>query len=261
MTIRDISHDIDLYVTVIIAFVVGLLGVLDVVSVGVLVSATLASMALASVGSFVGRRQVAALAASTAELSTLVRVRELDTPSADRLLSRSTSGLDIEFFAASDIRLMGVTLSRTMRNHLLALEGRLQSGALVRIAVIEPGSAAVLEAARRSAVPDSPEIFENRLRSTIDLTRRLAMTPGITGRIEVRVLPFVPAFGLILVDPDGDGGRVVVDIYSHRSAVAEPTFGLRPHHDPRWYRHFLQEFDRVWASGRLAGATDGFTLP
>ena len=114
--------------------------------------------------------------------------------------------------------------------------------------MIEPVHGTLDEAARRGAIP--PEIFQNRLRPTIDLLDRIAGTPGITGQLEVRFLPFVPAFGITAVDPTEPDGRVYVDIYSHRSTGREPTLPLRADHDPQWYRHFLAEFDQIWASGR-----------
>jgi hypothetical protein len=248
------GKDLDLYVTVVIAVVVGVLGALDVVGVGVVISATLATLALVAAGSLGSRRQVTRLIASVDELSTLLRQREV-APSADAFLTQSTSGLDIDLHGSSDIRMVGVTLSRTVRNHVVELEQRLLAGAVIRVALIEPGSDAVGEAARRSTIPDSPEIFENRLRPTIDLLSHLAARPGVLGRIEVRLLRFVPSFGLIMVDPDEVSGRIHVDIYSHRTAAPEPVLALSPHREPRWYGHFRREFDRIWEHGRVADLT------
>jgi hypothetical protein len=252
MSDNSLGKNIDLYVTVVIAFAVSVLGVLGVVNLSVLVSATLATLALTTIGSFVSRRYVSNLATAIAELSTLMRRRELSSASADRMLSRSMSGLDIELPEIKDVRLVGVTLSRTVRNHMAALEGILLAGGSVCIGIIEPRGEVLAEAARRSTIADSPEIFENRLRSTFDLVRQLVAIPNAKSRVEMRLLRFVPAFGLTVLDPDGEAGRIYVDIYSHRPAGTEPVLTLLRYRDPRWYQHFLSEFERIWADGRIA---------
>jgi hypothetical protein len=251
----ETGRNLDLYVTFAIAFSIGLLGVFNVVNGEIIAAATLATLALVAIGSLGTRRQVAAQEAATAELTELLRRPGHDV-SADQFLSPSTSGLDVELRGAVDVRLVGVSLSRTIRNHVDELDRLLARGAHIRIALVEPGSAAVHEAARRSTIPQNPEIFENRLRPTVDLLRQLAATPRSQGQLEVRFLRFVPVFGLTLVDPDEEDGRIHVDIYAHRSAGPEPVLRLSPHRDPRWYRHFRQEFDRIWAHGIPADKRD-----
>jgi hypothetical protein len=250
------GRNLDLYATFAIALTIGLLGVFNIVDTGIVAAATLATLAFVAVGSLGTRRQVAAMESATRDLG--LQLRQFGgVVSADEFLSPSTSGLDVDLRGATDIRLVGVSLSRTIRNNIDALEQRLARGAHVRIALIEPGSEAVLEAARRSTIPDTPEIFENRLRPTVDLLRQLAAGPSASGKLEVRFLTFVPVFGLTLVDPDEADGLIHVDIYAHRSAGAEPVLRLNPRRDPRWYRHFLHEFNRIWAHGQAVSWADG----
>jgi hypothetical protein len=154
-----------------------------------------------------------------------------------------------------------VTLSRTLRDLVDELQRRARAGAVVRGALIDPAGSAPEEAARRSTIPDRAEMYRNRLRSSVDLLRELAETPGAQGQVEVRLVDFVPAFGLILLDPLRPGGRIYVDIYSHSSASGDAVFTVLPHRDVEWFRHFQTEFDSVWVHGRPAEASDGFTVP
>ncbi|WP_250008217.1 hypothetical protein [Actinoplanes sp. M2I2] len=240
-------RQLDLVTTVVLAVTVGLLGAFDVVGPAVTGGATLTTLGLLAIGSLQGRTTLAGLTRSVQRLG-----REIgDHAGADRLLAPSTSGVDLDLRSATDVRLAGVTLARTLRNHYAVLQQRLDAGATVRIAVIAPHAATLAEAARRSTIAGHPEIFEHRLRPTLDLldalTDRAAAGPG---RLEVRLLDFVPAFGLIAVDPETPDGRARVDIYSHRCGTPEPTLPLRADRDPRWFAHFLAEFDRLWATGR-----------
>jgi hypothetical protein len=236
----------DLVLTIAVAVAVGLLGAFDVVGTAVTGGVTLTTLGLLAIGSLHGRSSLGALTRSVTELG-----RNLDDrTSADRLLTPSTSGGDLDLAAAADIRVVGVTLARTIRNQYATLQQRLDAGATVRIALIAPQAATLAEAARRSTMADQPAIFAHRLRTTLDLLDDLAArTAAGPGRLEVRLLDFVPAFGVVAVDAQAPNGRVHVDIYSHRGGSPEPTLPLHADRDGRWFRHFTAEFDRVWEAG------------
>ena len=240
------TRALDLVLTITVAIAVGVLGAFDVVGPAVTGGATLTTLGLLAISSLHGRSSLGALNRSVTELGRGLS----DHTSADRLLAASTSGVDLDLGEAGDIRALGVTLARTIRNHYAVLQQRLDAGATVRIALIAPQAATLAEAARRSTIPGSPAIFAHRLRPTLDLlddlAERAARGPG---ELQVRLLDFVPAFGLVAVDADTPHGQVRVDIYSHRSGTAEPSLPLYADRDARWFQHFVAEFDRVWAAG------------
>ncbi|GLY98396.1 hypothetical protein Acsp02_56500 [Actinoplanes sp. NBRC 103695] len=240
-------RQLDLVLTIAVAVVVGVLGTLDVVGPTVIGGATLTTLGLLALNSLHGRSAVSTLTRSVRELGDHVG----DQASADRLLAPSTSGVDLDLSEARDIRIVGVTLARTVRNHYSVLRDRLAAGACVRIALIAPEASTVAEAARRNTIPDHPEIFEHRLLPTLDLLAALAAEAATgPGRLEVRLLDFVPAFGLVGVDTDTASGQLRVDIYSHRCGTPEPSLPLHAGRDIQWFRHFAGEFERVWAAGR-----------
>ena len=237
-----IWRSLDILLTVAVAFSVGTLGILNVASTSVLAGATLATLGVLATGSLTTRAQMRSVSTGLAGLA---------APSADRLLSVSTSGADADLSAARDIAIVGVTLNRTVRNQMTALQQCVRRGGTVRIAVIDPAGDVTAEAARRSTVPGSPDVFVHRLRPTLDLLARLAALPG-PGRVEIRLLDFVPAVGLLVVDGRTPGGHLRVDVYSHRFGGPEPALHLRAGRDPIWYPHFLAEFEQIWATGRTA---------
>jgi len=253
MVPASVRH-LDLVATVLLALAVGVLGAFDVVGPAITGGATLTTLGLLAASSLNGRSQLQTLTTTCTELS---RQHLNGRCTADRLLSVSTSGVGLELSEANDIRIIGVTLARTIRNHHVMLQRRLEAGAAVRIALIEPGGGTVEEAARRSTIPGRPEIFEHRLLPTIDLLRELAVAAaGHPGRLEIRLLGFVPAVGMIAVDADKPHGHLHVDIYSHRPGGPDPTLPLYAAQDQQWFRHFTGEFDRIWATGRPFVATD-----
>lgn len=249
---------LDLYLTTLVAVVVGTMGMLDLASTGVIAGATLTTLGMLTTASLTGRLQLRRLNATAVELTALTREGLGGPPSADRLLTTSRAGLESDLRAAGEIAIIGVTLGRTLRNQLIELRACLHRGGVVRIALIDPSDGTVAEAARRSTIPDTPEIFAHRLRPSLDLLRELALSAG-PGRLELRLVGFVPAVGLLMIDPDEAHGQVRVDIYSHRFAAPEPTLALLAGRDPVWYRHFRQEFEQIWSAGRpfLTAVTAG----
>lgn len=231
-----IWRSLDLIITLVVAVVVGVLGMLDLAGGPVLAGATLATLGVLAMSTLTGRTQLQNLIDLTRRLG--------DHPSADRMLTTSTSAVDVDLSGAGDIGIIGVTLNRTVRNHLTDLRRCLERGGRVRIAVIDPDGAVTAEAARRCTA-ESAEIFRHRLRPTLDLLATLAGA----GRLEVRRLAFVPAFGLLTVD----GRDVHVDIYSHTMGGREPALALRADRDPLWTRHFQAEFEHIWAAARAPG--------
>jgi hypothetical protein len=238
------ARHLDLAVTVLITLIVGVLAALNVTGPAVLAGATLSTLGLITVGSLHGRLQQRSLSSAIAELSSLTNEHLRGG-----VLTSSTSGTGLDLTEATDIRILGVTLARTIRTNFETLHQRLHAGATIQIVLIEPAAEVIAEAARRNSIPDAPEIFEHRLQPTFDMLRQLEAAGG-NGSLEIRLLNFVPAFGLIAVNADGPNGRLYVDVYSHRPGVTEPTIPLSAARDQPWYHHFVEEFDRVWESGR-----------
>ncbi|TYB38198.1 hypothetical protein FXF50_11115 [Micromonospora sp. AP08] len=240
------GRNVDLYVAVVVAVVVALLGVLSVVDGKVIAAATLAVLAVVATSMLAGRHQAGAIGAALDRLAS-------DTDgqvAADRFFASRMPPLDVEGATAADIRLVGVTLTRTVRDLLPVLELRLRAGARVRVLLIDVDGNAGAEAAARSRKADAPGFYRRRVNATIDLLRVLATSPPDGGRLQVRLLPFVPTFGMCLIDPEEPHGRIHVEIYQHRTLAADPSFCLEAVRDSQWYQLFREQYELLWQSGR-----------
>jgi hypothetical protein len=228
-----IWQSVDLVATLAISLTIGVLGMLNLAGGPLLSGATLATLAVLAAGALHSRAQMSGLLEIT-------RKHLVEKPPADRLLHSSTSGADADLTGATEIDIVGVTLNRTVRTHAAAIAQCLRRGGTVRIAVIDPHGEVLGEAARRSTTPGASEIFANRLRPTLDLL------DGLHGDLRVRLLDFVPAFGILGVDRR----LLYVDIYSHTFDGKEAALSLGSDRDHTWYQHFRAEFEQIWASGR-----------
>jgi hypothetical protein len=250
-----LGHNLEIYGTILLSLLLAVLGVFDVVRPGVVAAATLGTLALLTLSGLGNRHELEDLRASLRSLTSAVSDAVHDDVPVDRFLAVKAPNLDDDLRAADDIRLVGVTLSRTVRDLVGTLDRRLRAGAVLRVVIIDPDSTAPIEALARTLGVTSAEYYRPRIASTMEILAALAAMPGTTGRIEVRLLPFVPAFGMYLVDPTTPDGRVYMEIYQHRSLEPNPCFGVRGERDGRWYRFFVNQFDTLWESARPVPVT------
>jgi len=244
----DLRHgrNVELYLTVVVSVVLAILGVFDVVDAPVLGAATLAVLALLAASLLTSRTQVEMVKSSLDEFSDSVR----GDVSADQFLLDRVPPLDEILAAAMDIRLVGVTLTRTVRELMPELDRSLRRGSSVRVIVFDVESPAAVEAVARTRGATGSDFYRNRLSSTFDLLSILTTSATDISRLQLRVVPFVPTFGMYLLDPNENHGRIWVEVYQHRTLEANPTMSLRSNRDGHWYQLFLRQFETLWESGR-----------
>ncbi|WP_155830378.1 hypothetical protein [Glycomyces tenuis] len=240
------GRNAELYVTVTIALSIAILGILNVANPDVVAAATLAVLALLATSRLADRHQSRDI---SRQLDELLEAGSGPAP-ADRFFTPGHTSLGQEMSAATEIWLVGVTLTRTIRDSLPMLDRRLQAGASVRVLLLDVDSTAETEAVARSKKAHAPDFYRHRTAASIDLLRVLAGSARSATNLQLRLLPFVPTFGLCLLDASDEHGRIHVEIYQHRTLEANPSFSLHAQRDSRWYHLFADQFDTLWDSAR-----------
>jgi len=238
------GHNVELYLTVTLSLFIAVLGVFSVVNISIIGAATLAVLALLAASGLETRHQSEEIGSRLERLAAEVS----GNVPADRFLTTRRPVLEVDVAAAADIRLVGVTLSRTVRDLLPVLDRRLRKGASVRVLVIDGDGPARAEAIARARSADSSDFYQHRLAATIDLLNVLASAAPTESALQLRVLPYVPTFGMCLVDPAEAHGRIHVEIYQHRTLEHSPKFSLQADRDGPWYQHFARQFETLWDS-------------
>ena len=181
---------------------------------------------------------------------TLVEHHIGDRTSATKFFHAGIPPLNEHFMHANTIDICGVTLSRTVREYFSIFEKRLRAGCSLRFLVIDPESQAAQQAAARSYAAKDPQLYVERVNTSLEFLRLLANLPDVKGEVEIRLLPFAPSLGLVIVDGDQPFGSVFVEIYQHMSIDPCPSFVLEPSRDGRWYEFFKDQFRRMWDASR-----------
>jgi hypothetical protein len=161
-----------------------------------------------------------------------------------------------ELSSANTIYFLGKVLARSSREFLYVLGQRLSAGANIRFVVLDPESESLLEQAVLQSFNAPIGFYRDTISTTETVVEALAKTQNSKGKVEIGYLPYVPSFGLILIDPFEPHGTCYVEIYQHRSAEPHPTFELHAKDDPHWFAFFRDQFEKMWSSSRIKNLSE-----
>jgi hypothetical protein len=159
-----------------------------------------------------------------------------------------------KFENAKQIYLSGMSLRRTIRTLQPVLEHRVIAGAHVKIIILdgkrlELMEELVLRSAGAKKAKGWQEVIENVRDDIQTVVQRLPK--NTRGTIELGFLPYIPSFGLALVNPGEryqENKICYVELYHHRSTDANPTFIINHKDDEAWFSFYANQFDLLWKS-------------
>lgn len=242
------GENLEVYLTLVVALVLLILDIFDIVTTEAIAAGTLATLALLTYSILTSREQMEHLVDTSTATRAIVEQSISGKPRADRFFWPERRSLENDLARARFIGIAGITLSRTVRDYLPLFENRLQSGAHIQFIVIDPDSLASQQAIHRSKGGVGDSFYADLIRTTVARVCILAELKDVPGRMELGLLPYAPSFGLLVIDPDEPHGRIVVEIYQHKSLAFNPTFELDARRDSRWYQFFREQFELLWES-------------
>jgi hypothetical protein len=247
--VRDLrsGNHLDTYIAITIGLVVAALDVASVVDSTVVSATTLGTLSLLAFGSLESRHQVDDLRLEFAALARSVTASR--DVRADDFLHDGNPDFRPVIRQSRDMRFLGVTLNRVVTNNGNELSRQLKHGATVRMLLMDPDKDGPRTALQRCAsaadYASGSNPYLRRIQATIDDIRRLAQDCG-PGTLEVKLLAFLPAFGLSMFDPDDSSGSLYVEIYPHKAVGPSYQLQLRRGRDGTQYEHFARQFDLLW---------------
>jgi hypothetical protein len=150
---------------------------------------------------------------------------------------------------ARQVYVVGMVLDRTMRDMMTAFAELLSEGAELKVVVLDPHDSDIMKILpRRSYGSQNSEWWKQRIEQTVGHIFDIPKNGSAHGSLEIGYLPFFPSFGMILIDPKASNGRVLLEIYHHRTAEENPSFSIQAQIDPFWFDFFQRQFDVLWNS-------------
>lgn len=218
----------------------------------VLLQSVLAILVLLSISGLIDRNRRMARIQSLAErTNAIVEGRLNKPPLVTDVIKGPEHQLDID--SAHEILLSGVVLGRSIRAYGASIRKQISSGASVRIIIVDPKIRSLSEHfARRSPLRGTDAKFwQARMAQSEAVIRALSEgLPSSNGNLKIGFLPFIPGFGITVVNPKGSDGVCAVKLYLHLVDIEEPVFVMQNSMDPHWCRIFSEQFELQWSKCR-----------
>ncbi len=118
-------------------------------------------------------------------------------------------------------------------------------GTSARVVVLDPDSGA-LDATRLQL--DQSTDFDSALQASLATVARLDALDGL----ELRLLATNPGFSLVVLDPGGVGGRLIVEFHGFQ----DDSIGDRMHVEIQrsqslhWFEYWVGRFEAIWSAAR-----------
>lgn len=149
---------------------------------------------------------------------------------------------------ANNVSVNGTTLIQVSTQYRGEYEDKLRSGCNLRFLLLEPNSESVkLVGNRNYEAKESPQTLELYLNESIDNLSTLDNLPDKRGSCEVRVLDYVPSFGLVMVETNDGEDVIFVQMFPYKSAHGNrPWFQINSITDSMWYNYFKSQYEKMW---------------
>lgn len=160
------------------------------------------------------------------------------------------------FIEAKEIFITGISLNKTIGKFHEAIKQSIIDGAKVKIIILDNECEdSINQLELRSWGKIEPEYYQNRIRTTYSQIKvigdNLKNTPNVKGKLEVGHLPFVPSFGVIMIDPGKIHGKAFIEFYHHLTDDSGPKFEINLGRDPYWFKFFHKQTRKMWKNCRV----------
>ncbi len=158
---------------------------------------------------------------------------------------------------ADDIYVVGMLLSRTTREYLALFGDRVEAGANLKFVLLDYENTELMNIMPgRSYGTQTSDQLQQRIKQSVLHIKDIPNSPNPSGTVQIGLLPYFPSFGMWLIDPDKAHGKIMVEMYHHRTPERQPMFTLQADEDAYWYNQFREQFDLLWESCETAGKVE-----
>ena len=229
------GENIDLYVAVPLAILIAILGIFGITSPQLIASMTLVILGLLATSLLTNRQAVKELSHKLSQSSNTVFHTDF-----------SESNLERDFEEASELWLVGVSLTTTVRTRYSLIEKKLRAGHQIKALLVHPDSPAVEMSEDRAYGRPNTERASNDIRNTLQDLCDLSQT--VPGRLEIRTIHHLIGHGVIAKDPETASGTIYIENYPFKTeGGSRPKFVMGAR-DGSWYDFFKEELYNLWDS-------------
>lgn len=220
------GKNIELYAVSTLAIILVILGVIDnVITTDIKVTAILAAVALL-----------------------VFKATEPEKDAADLdsiLLDRQSYGPFRDFIKGGhEVCIYGPSAVNVLANAPDIEREILNKGGKLRVIVQDPNEPASLELLHMQ-LDKMSHLLET------DITRSLSILKSLQAqgdKVDFRLLKFNTGFSMVVVDPNGKEGRVIVEFYGFSNTLITDRMHIEIHRDQSqyWFEYWAKQFENMW---------------
>lgn len=243
-----IYQNLDLYITITIAVVIAILGLIGIVDQTVISSAILATLSLVSYSLIKSRHQDEEIKLKLLEINSRNKLSE-------NFFSQEFNPYDLResVAQAKEVIFLGLTFTQTVQVLSFPFAQVLGQNHKIRFLLIEEKSSAAKMAAFRNNLRRTQEKVDKLVEDTlIRLAEVSSSVPGSQKNLEVRVIDYLPSWTLISINPYEASGYMWLRLTTFRIPNDKrPGFKLRRELDNKWFPFFLEQFEAIWQEAKV----------
>lgn len=236
---KHLFDNFDIYITLCLAVIFAVLGLIGVVPVAILFAGILATLSSIAYSMLATRRTLDKL---------LQNLASFDSATAVPLKDRSAFGSFRDSLQnVGTIWLCGTTLVVMLSTHRDLFREKLQKGGELRVLIFNPLSSYLPIMAEQTGVRKGK--LEVEIKTTIENCRDLVHSGLGAGKLEVNLTEKMPGYSMVICNPFGHDGQVTVEYISYKTRISErPHLELDANRDRRWFNFYVKQFEELWQS-------------
>jgi hypothetical protein len=254
----DIRHgkNIDIYLTIMLAIGVAVLGVAGVADYEIISAATLGTLGLIAAAILTGRRTTAELEDAASQLDAGIKTLEREIRGKRRvsdIFSQGYPDLSNEFRTARAISILGYSLSSTITRYYGEFAELLKRRGTLRFLVVSSIPEALTMLVARSYSMHETDVMRNHIESNLARLGTLGELAR-SRQMQIRTIPYVPPYGMVIIEGLDGMCKAYMKIISFKNPDNQhPSFEVTNEVDSVWFQFFVEQFERMWDIGNEMG--------
>ena len=231
------GENLDLYLTVIAAIGLAVLGLFGIAPANLIGPITLAVLGLIAGSSLRNRHQIDKL------------IEKFDNSSKNQFIEEFPANFDKYFDTSRSLTIVGTSLTSTLTKYYSTFERKAQHGDKIRFLLVHPEGSSLEMAASRALWETDIDKLRFKITSSLEIMchiKRIA-----PDKVEIRTIKNPLSYAATLIDhgTSTSKGVVYVEAYSYKSPKPFIPKHIFYERDGEWYQFIASEIERLWENG------------
>lgn len=244
------GENLDLYVTIVLAVIVAVLSVFQIVQLELVISVLLTVIAIIASALIVNRRITGELSRTNQQVKSAldeIKASIVRKPLAADVFREGYPDFKSMLNAATSVSVLGAVLSTSVSRYNSDFVKLLERGGTIRMLISEPTPEVLKMQSFRSSTIQDNDFLISTSRNSIKSIKAISERAPFQGNLDLRTMPYLPPYGIIIITEPNDLSTVFVRISSFRvSATEQPTFEVNNQDDKEWFAFYAQQFEYMW---------------